>query len=1039
MMTRHRDATLRRAPAASWISRATALGALLAFSTVFSTACGSDPADKNSGSAPKTYGLPSGVLETLESVNTSLDHDAITAGTAVIVACVGDPGAVVIPQPEFDIEPAEGWVRDGASVTFNRSGSFSIACTLHDGKVKDPTPATLTVNPGAAAKVSASVEPAKISAGAKATVTCGGEDALGNPLAADHEGWTVTIAPEATGDVDGKSIVGRKAGKGEVSCVMAGAEGVPNTPATLEVIPGSPAKTIATVDPSTIVAGDAGTKVSCVIEDAYGNALASSEGLTIDVPAGLTLAGTTITSTLKGKYEVTCNVAGASLEKVAAKLTVKAAGPVSWELMPKVVKQVWAAGDVIVLVGLGKDEYGNEITNMATAAPAVYAPGEFVKENQADGVTKSYTLLQDGLFTFTTGLDAETWGADVAAKLGNKTIEIKADSTGPLVLITSPERGATLDGDAKVVVKGTVLDELSGMKGLTINGVDVKIEGDGSFAHEIQSPLGMTAIIWEAKDEWDNASNGVQAYYYSTLWLPAAATPASAAAVDDGIGMWLSQVLLDSGKHDHKNPKDLATVAEIIVGTLDFGALLGGAGANLININQTVAGVVWTGGAKIENVKMGDKAFNDGYPEVSMTVIDGGVHMVTKIHKFSADVVLELQGALQTNPLNIPPTKANQTATLTAKSIELSMDLMLTLDPKTGKISSEAKNVDLNLIDFKIQLSGVLGFLTNWLLDATKQLIESGIELIAKTQLNNLIGGQLGALLEALAIDTSFELGPLIGTGKPTKLNLVSKVGQLVFKPTKAQQGGILLALDAAITADPQLEHKVLGSIGRAACLEPGGKEVFNPGLKFPLEIGLRDDFVNELLFAVWWGGLLQLEIGAEALGSVDLSSFGVTDLSVQTDFLLPPIFNTCHSSGDTKLQIGDLRLHALLKLSGTPVDIWLYGTLQATANLKAVKNPQTGENEISFELKSIDFLEIEIEKINEEAKGLKDLFLTLIKSVLLPKLTEGLGSGLGSFPLPEIDLSALSPQIPPGTVLKLAIQQIENASGFTYIRGLFQ
>ncbi|MEY3013700.1 MAG: hypothetical protein RIT45_2435, partial [Pseudomonadota bacterium] len=47
--------------------------------------------------------------------------------------------------------------------------------------------------------------------------------------------------------------------------------------------------------------------------------------------------------------------------------------------------------------------------------------------------------------------------------------------------------------------------------------------------------------------------------------------------------------------------------------------------------------------------------------------------------------------------------------------------------------------------------------------------------------------------------------------------------------------------------------------------------------------------------------------------------------------------------------------------------------------------------------------------------------------------------SGLGSFPLPEIDLSSLSKDIPAGTVLKLAIQQIENAAGFTYIRGNLQ
>ncbi|MEY3012113.1 MAG: hypothetical protein RIT45_848, partial [Pseudomonadota bacterium] len=985
-------------------SRWPRLAATLSIGAVLVAGCSDDPASNNGANAAKTYGLPAGVLKTLETVNTSLDKSEILAGEQVQVACVGDPGSVQIPEPEFDVLPADGWTREGSRLTFTKAGSFSIACKLHDGKVVDDTPATLKVAPAAAVKVTATVEPTKIGAGAKATASCRGEDTFGNVIDDATEGWTVAVTPSDLGDVDGKAVEGRKVGKGEVKCTLASATGAAQTAASLEVVAGAPAKTIATVDPSTIVAGDAGAAVTCAVEDAFGNAVAAPGELTIDTPEGVSVSGKSVTSNVAGKHEITCNIAGAKLTKEAAKLTVKPAEAIDWELQPKVVKDVWAAGDVVVLVGLGKDKFGNEIQGMKTAAPATYSPAEFVKENQIDGITKSYTLLGDGNFTFTTKLDAETWGAELADKLGPKTLQIKADSTGPLVLITNPARGETRNGDAKVVVKGTVLDELSATKAFTINGQAVTFGGDGSFEFTIDSAQGMNAIIWTAEDEWKNVSNGVQSYYYSTLWLPAQATPASAAAVDDGIGVWLSQQIIDSGKHDHKNPKDLATVAEVIIGTLDFGALIngasGGSGAYLFPINTTSPGLKWSGGAKIANVLMGDKTFNNGYPEISLTVIDGGIHMAMKIHKFSSDLVLEIESVVNPNPFNLKPTKFNQTATMSAKSIELSMDLMLTLDPATGKIKSEAKSVDLNLVDLNIQLSGVLGFLTNWLLQAAGPVLEATLETIAKTQLNNLIGGQIGTLLESLAIEQSFDLGPLFGTGDPTKLTLSSKVGQLIFKPTKAQAGGILLGLDAAMTAAKKVDYKPLGSIGRAACLEPGGKEVFNPGLKFPLEAGLRDDFVNELLFALWWGGLLELDIGADALGGFDMSSFGVSDLSVQTDFMLPPILNTC-AGADLKLQVGDLRLHAVLKLNGTPVDIWMYATLQATASLKAVKSPKTGEMEIGFELKSIDFLEIEIEKINEDAKDLKDVFLTLIKTILLPKLTEGLGSGLGSFPLP--------------------------------------
>ncbi len=1006
-------------------------------------ACSEDTAGSNGASAAKTYGLPTGVLNTLNQLDTSLSTSDVAAGDTVIVGCVGQPGVVPIPEPEYVVTKADGTAAEGVTIagdkfSVTRTGSYLVGCTLHGGKVKDDSPATLLVRPGLAVQLVAKVEPTKVGAGAKSTIVCTGKDGHGNEIAADTEGWSATIEPSDAGAISGLEVEGRKAGSAKVFCALAAATEAESTPASLEVIAGAPAKTVATVSPAKFVAGDvAGAEVSCAVTDAFGNPVNAGE-VTVGVPAGLTLAGKKVTSDKAGKFEITCDVAGLKVEKTPGKLQVLPADPVEWQLETKTPKPVYAAGDIVVLVGKGKDKFGNEILNMPTQAPATYDPTELVIENKSDGVTKSYKLKGDGNFTFTTTLSSEVFG-ELAKKFGPRTLKLKADSTGPMVLITEPKRGATLNGPAKVMVKGMVVDELSALKSFVVGNQPVKVESDGSFAFEVESVQGMNPIIWKSLDEWSNESFGVQTWYYSTVWLPAQATPVENAMVKDGIGVWLSQTILDSGKHDHKAPKDVATVAEIILGTMDFGALLagagGGSGGYFLPINTQVVTTKVTGGAKIANVKLGDKAFNSGYPQVSMTVIDGGVHLIAKIHQFSADLVLEV--TLDTPPL--PKSNANQTATMTAKTIEISMDLMLSLDPATGKVKSEAKSVDLNLVDFDIQLSGVLGFLTNWLLKAMGPLLETTLELVVKTQLNTLVGAQIGDLLGALAINTSLDLGPFFGTGEPTKVNLNTAIGQLIFKPTKAQAGGIILALNAAATSAKKVDHVVLGSIGRAACLKPGKTDVFNPGLKFPIEAGLRDDFVNELLFALWYGGLMQLTIGSEALGSVDLSTYGVKDLSVETDFLLPPILNTCHGGDGLKLQVGDLRLHAVLKLGETPVDIWLYGTLQATASLSAVKNKDTGVMEIGFALKGIDFLELEIEKVNEEGKSLKDLFVTLIKTMLVPQLTKALGDGLGSFPLPELDLSAFSPQIPPGTVLKLSIQQIDNTDGFTYIRGLFE
>jgi hypothetical protein len=143
-------------------------------------------------------------------------------------------------------------------------------------------------------------------------------------------------------------------------------------------------------------------------------------------------------------------------------------------------------------------------------------------------------------------------------------------------------------------------------------------------------------------------------------------------------------------------------------------------------------------------------------------------------------------------------------------------------------------------------------------------------------------------------------------------------------------------------------------------------------------------------------------------------------------------MLNTCLTKdGSLKLQIGDLGIRAKLNFSGTPVDVYMFATLQATAELKAVDNPTTKQKEIGFALKGVDLLEL-----NAEAASLKDLFATLIKTIMVPKLLESLGNGLGGFPLPELDLSSLSPAIPAGTKFALEIQTITNDGGYTYLRG---
>jgi len=975
-------------------------------------------------------GFKPGQINTFTDIDTALSATKVKAGVEVHVTCTAMPGGVVVPKPTFVVAPADGVKIAGDAITVERAGTYTVACVLNNSKkLADATPASLAVVAGPAKTILTAVSPAKIAAGGTFTVSCSGKDAFGNPVGKDGEAFGADVAPPTLATLDDKLTgTGNKAGKGDVRCKIADqAADAQVTPAALEVVPGAPVKTQAVVTPGEIVAGDGGAEVTCTAEDAHGNAVKGA--FTLDVPPAITITATKVGSTKAGTYEIKC-VLPEVADKQAATLVVKPAAPIAWAIGLQPAAKIYRVDDTVKVMSLEQDPYGNVAKVHLETGVAVDPPAAVTVN--AGG--KSFSFGKDGYVTFSYNHPT------LKTKSGSSkdSIKVKVDSNGPLVYFATPKRGETRDGNPDVKVQGTAIDELSAIKSFTINGKSVKVSGDGSFSFTISSTQGMNAIIWEALDEWDNKSNGVQTWYYSTKWHPNDTTKPIDARVPTGIGMWLSQKTIDAGPpHNHKTPKDLASVVEIVLGTLDLKSMLGAAGMPFAQtIDLGLFKMELAGSMQIVSLKMGDKGINEGYPEVGLTVINGGMHLKAKIHQLDATIKLNI-----TKPL-----AGWQEFIIHSDWITIETDVMVSLDPKTKKTAASLKNTKIKIQAFDVKLGqnnlpGILGQLVsggvNLLLGVIKQWVGGPltglIEQILADQVQKLLGDQLGKAFESLAINTELPLKPFIGKGDEVKLKLNSGLGQLLFKAGE----GVLVGLDASMTAPHKVPYAVLGSIGRAACLKPGAKDVFNPALKYAIEIGLADDFVNELLHAVWNGGLLQMNIGAESLGSVDLGSFGVKDLSVATDFMLQPMVTSCLSAdGTLKLQVGDLGVHAKLAMGDTPIDVWMYAALQATAELKAVDNPKTKQKEIGFSLKGVDFLELEITQINAEAKNMKELFATLIKTVLIPKLLDGLGSGLGGFPLPELDLSALSPAIPPGTKLAIEVQAIHNDGGYTYLRG---
>ena len=60
----------------------------------------------------------------------------------------------------------------------------------------------------------------------------------------------------------------------------------------------------------------------------------------------------------------------------------------------------------------------------------------------------------------------------------------------------------------------------------------------------------------------------------------------------------------------------------------------------------------------------------------------------------------------------------------------------------------------------------------------------------------------------------------------------------------------------------------------------------------------------------------------------------------------------------------------------------------------------------------------------------------SLIKDQLLPELLGSLTGGLGSFPLPDIDLGGAGAGIPEGTSISLGVDEFDRKGGYLEMKG---
>lgn len=246
----------------------------------------------------------------------SIDTEApptVRAGEAINARCVVRNRAGVTLdgssiRTEITWDPMMAIRRDGDRVIASRVGTVTARCSLMGGTLRDETPASIAITPGAPSRVTTTLDRPTITAGEMATATCAVVDAEGNAI----NDARPTIATMPTGDgvrVTGMAVAVTRAGAYTVSCQLAGATG---DGAMLTVNPALPASLRIARNPDQMVYRvDDDIRIDSIVEDRYGNRIAMPPLAYDSAPMGglMDRAGV-YRYPVEGRFTVTVRVTG---------------------------------------------------------------------------------------------------------------------------------------------------------------------------------------------------------------------------------------------------------------------------------------------------------------------------------------------------------------------------------------------------------------------------------------------------------------------------------------------------------------------------------------------------------------------------------------------------------------------------------------------------------------------------------------------------------------------------------------------------------
>ncbi|MBL4688160.1 MAG: hypothetical protein JKY37_26455 [Nannocystaceae bacterium] len=582
----------------------------------------------------------------------------------------------------------------------------------------------------------------------------------------------------------------------------------------------------------------------------------------------------------------------------------------------------------------------------------------------------------------------------------------------PSIDIEYPPRGATIEGEPGdiVTVVGTVTTGVGTIESLTFNGEPLDVQTDGTFTVDIAPSVGGNTMIFETVDSKDWARRRVQSFLWSSSYmLP---TEPMEGVAPQGLLMHLGQESIDDG--DRSLPiDDLGSVFHLTLDSLDLGSFINPA----------------TPIASQAGYDIYVTSLEKDSASVSLTAIDGGMHLDASLNGIDGDLVFDC-----TNLLCLAA-GGDSSGGLTMTAIEISADIII------GVSSDHEMQVDLTNVSTQVNNLDIYSnnIWTNFLLSILEPLILGGIvsdvENLLSGEVTNVLGPLLVDGLAGFSISAPIDFPSLADPDSPIVVQLETDVGATDFHDGVAPprpsptQSGLIEFRGAGYVQTATTPHENLGIPARAGCGSPDVL-IAMPRIA-PLEIGLADDLLNQLLYGAWAGGLLEFDlVGGDDDGGGDGGPIQVQ--SVKLSGMLAPTATDCNDEGSLLAHIGDLQITATIDLNGTVTDFVAYSSMALVVEIGA------GDGGISINIPSIAWMETELTVEQDASIENEAFFLSILEGMLEEQLLSGLSGGFGGISLPEIDLSAIA-GLPPGSaLLSITVDNVERRGGISVLNSHF-